>query len=70
MTHNTYIFLSHNWGIDKLGKDNHCRVSLINKGLQNFGYQTWFDEDRMRGDIFEKMAKGIEHKKNSIVFIT
>ena len=70
MTHNTDVFLSHNWGVDKLGRDNHWRVSRINKKLQNLGYQTWFDEDRLRGDIFEKMAEGIELTKSVIAFIT
>ena len=34
------------------------------------GYKTWFDEDRLRGDIDKQMAKGIEQTKCVIVFIT
>ena len=34
------------------------------------GYQTWFDEDRMRGDIVDRMTEGIENTKCVIVFMT
>ena len=34
------------------------------------GYKTWFDEDRLRGNIDTQMAKGIEQTKCVIVFIT
>ena len=30
----TDVFLSHNWGQDELGRDNHERVGVINKALQ------------------------------------
>lgn len=70
MEHTTDVFLSHNWGNDKSGRDNHFRVSLINKELQGVGYQTWFDRDRMKGDLFEQMAQGIENTQSVIVCIT
>ena len=66
----TDVFLSHNWGNDQSGRDNHSRVSLINKELQDIGYQTWFDGDRLKGNLFEKMAQGIENTQSVIVFIT
>ena len=34
MAPGTDIFLSHNWGKDETGRDNHERVSIINKELQ------------------------------------
>ena len=64
------MFLSHNWGTDELDRDNHQRVSIINKELKRMGYKTWFDEDRLRGDIDKQMTKGIEQTKCVIVFIT
>lgn len=70
MTHNTDLFLSHNWGKDELDRNNHDRVSTINEELKNLGYQTWFDEERMRGDIVNQMADGIEGTQGVIVFIT
>ena len=34
------------------------------------GYKTWFDEERIRGDIDDRMAEGIEQTKCVIVFMT
>ena len=70
MAPGTDIFLSHNWGKDETGRDNHERVSIINKELQKIGYQTWFDAEHMRGGIAEKMSQGIEETKGVVVFIT
>ena len=70
MTHNSDVFLSHNWGKDEQGRDNHHRVSLINMKLKKNGYTTWFDEDQMHGEIVKCMADGIEGTKGVIVFVT
>ena len=70
MTHSTDVFLSHNWGKDELGRDNHYRVSIINEELKKLGYQTWFDQERMKGEIDNQMADGIEKTQGVIVFIT
>ena len=70
MAAGTDIFLSHNWGKDESGRDNHERVSIINKELQKMGYQTWFDAEHLRGGIAQKMSGGIEKTKGVIVFIT
>ena len=66
----TDVFLSHNWGKDEYGRDNHQRVSSINEKLKAHGYKTWFDEEKLTGNIDEKMAQGIEQTKGVIVFIT
>ena len=66
----TDVFLSHNWGNDESGRDNHQRVSLINRDLNNLGYQTWFDEEKMSGSIVHAMGKGIDETNGAIVFIT
>jgi hypothetical protein len=58
------------WGEDELKRSNHERVSRINKILQQKGLRTWFDEERMNGNIRDKMAEGIESTKIVIAFIT
>lgn len=70
MAAGTDVFLSHNWGKDESGRDNNYRLSLINKGLKELNYQTWFDKERMAGDVAEKMSKRIEKTKDTIIFIT
>ena len=70
MTHNFDVFLSHNWGKDEEGRDNHHRVSLINMELKKNGYRTWFDNDQMHGEIVNCMADGIEGSNGVIAFIT
>jgi hypothetical protein len=71
MTSETYdVFLSHDWGRDQLDRNNHTRVSKINDALKKAGFITWFDSDRMRGDIMLKMTEGIDNSKAVIVFIT
>ena len=66
----TDVFLSHNWGADQRGRNNHDRVSYINEELKSRGYVTWFDNDRMTGDIQDIMAEGIENTKVVVLFIT
>ena len=70
MTNTTDVFLSHNWGTDEVGRDNHERVALINKALIKLGYCTWFDEEVLSGDIVDQITKGIEQTKCVIVFMT
>ena len=64
------VFLTHNWGPDALGRDNHARVMQFNTQLRERGYVTWFDEDRMYGNIIQQMAQGVENSRAVIVFIT
>ena len=66
----TDVFLSHNWGRDESDRNNHYRVSLINRELKRRGYKTWFDEDEMAGNIAERMSEGIEQTKAVIIFLT
>ena len=66
----TDVFLSHNWGEDCSGRNNHQRVSFINQELKNMGYKTWFDEDEMAGNLAERMSEGIDHTKAVIIFLT
>lgn len=64
------VFLTHDWGKDELGRNNHGRVSRLNTYLKDKGLVTWFDEDRMEGDIRFKMADGIENSKYVVVCVT
>ena len=64
----TDVFLSHDWGED--GTTNHERVKKINEALKNLGYVTWFDGERMVGNVREKMANGIDNTKCFIAFLT
>ena len=50
--HSFDAFLSHNWGRDAQGRDNHARVAKISKALQRRGISTWFDDQGdMQGDM-------------------
>eukprot|EP00964_Phaeocystis_antarctica_P107623 scaffold72307_cov45-Phaeocystis_antarctica.AAC.1 len=48
-------FLTHDWGEDEAGRNNHARVARVSKALKAEGLRPWFDEDQMRGDINHKM---------------
>ncbi|OQR87763.1 NHL repeat containing protein [Achlya hypogyna] len=65
-----HVFLSHDWGTDEAGRDNHTRVSIVNDALKAKGIVTWFDGDRMAGNIKKKMADGIEGSALAVIFIT
>lgn len=66
----TDVFLFHNWGEDESGRDNHQRVTIINKELKVRGYKTWFDEEKISGNIDKKMAQGIAQTEGVVVFLT
>jgi len=63
----TDCFLSHNWGANK---ENHVLVANINHELTKRGLKTWFDEEKIEGNIRYKMAEGIDNTKCVVVFIT
>jgi hypothetical protein len=64
------VFLSHDWGVDELGRDNHERVKKIKLMLEKRDIICWLDEDQMTGDIQDKMAKGIDNSNCIIAFCT
>ena len=64
------VFLSHNWGEDESGRDNHYRVLLVSKALKETGYRTWFNEQRNAGDIMKAVPKRLEQTWGVIIFIT
>jgi hypothetical protein len=36
-----HVFLTHDWGQDEKGEDNHAYVSRINDALKAEGFETW-----------------------------
>lgn len=66
----TDVFLSHDWGKDTLGRNNHSRVVRLSAALKERGIVTWLDEEAMEGDIQAKMAEGIEMTSAVVVFVT
>jgi hypothetical protein len=65
------IFLSHNWGVNEEGEDNHNRVKYLKNILNNqYGWTTWFDEDDMEWNIDGSMYKGISQCALACVFLT
>jgi len=63
-------FLSHNWGKDSHGRDNHERVKALCKALEQREISSWIDEEQMVGNIEDAMANGIENSKTAIIFVT
>ena len=47
MSTKTHVFLTHDWGIDEHGRNNHERVKRVNDWLKAHGVATWFDEEKM-----------------------
>jgi hypothetical protein len=70
LSQQTQCFLSHDWGIDALGRNNHERVAIVNEGLKARGIVTWFDAEQMSGDIVDKMCQGIDNTGIVLVFVT
>eukprot|EP00732_Lithocolla_globosa_P002322 Lithocolla_globosa_v1_NODE_1492_length_2536_cov_46.306608.p1 type:complete len:791 gc:universal NODE_1492_length_2536_cov_46.306608:57-2429(+) len=64
------VFLSHAWDSDREGRNTHERVGLVNAQLKDAGICTWFDQDRMEGNIVDQMTNGIENSALVIVFVT
>lgn len=60
-----YILLD--WG---QGQINHKKVCEINTELKKRGVLTWLDEERMSGNVQEKMTMGIDNATIAVTFIT
>jgi hypothetical protein len=71
MLPSTYAcFLTHDWGRDEDGRDNHERVDRACHALEAAGLRTWFDAKEMHGEINAKMAEGVDASEVIVVFIT
>jgi len=64
------VFLSHNWGKDNEGRDNHCRVVKMAKYLEDKGIKCWIDEKEISGDIKKAMIDGIYFSRTFIACVT
>ena len=60
-------FLTHNWGDHH---EIHKLVARVNELLKAAGLKTWFDEEKMKGNVQKQMQKGIDKSASVIVFIT
>jgi len=63
-------FLSHNWGPDGLGRDNHQRVMRLCSELCKRGVRCWFDSTNMSGDVNQAMSEGISKSRYCLTLIT
>ena len=64
------IFISHNWGLDSVGIDNHKKCKIIADELILRGYSVWFDENDMVKNIDDKIMEGINNSKIVIICLT
>ena len=63
-------FLSHSWSTNDDGCSNHEIVSKVNAELRRQGISTWFDEERMIGNVQKQMVDGIDASEVAVVFIS
>jgi hypothetical protein len=63
-------FLTHDWGNDELGRNNHHRVVQVAKALKARGLPVWIDEHEITANIVEQMCNGIENSNAIVVFVT
>ena len=64
------IFLSHAWGKNEFGIDNHERCKQIYNKLISNGYSVWFDDYEMIGNIDKNIMKGINSCKVVLICLT
>ncbi len=64
------VFLSHDWGKDVEGRDNHARVLRLCQEMTARNIVPWCDEYEMKGNIDDCMASGIDNSRNVIIFVT
>ena len=55
--------LSYQW-------DSQKEVLLVKEGLEQDGFKVWMDVDKLQGNIFQRMAEGIEGALLIIVCMT
>ena len=44
-----HAFMTHDWGVDELGRPNHDRVKRAHIYFKSRGLLPWFDEEEMQG---------------------
>eukprot|EP00730_Choanoeca_flexa_P004541 TRINITY_DN11727_c0_g1_i1.p4 TRINITY_DN11727_c0_g1~~TRINITY_DN11727_c0_g1_i1.p4 ORF type:complete len:183 (+),score=48.86 TRINITY_DN11727_c0_g1_i1:2458-3006(+) len=63
-------FLTHDWGVDQEGRNNHERVVRVGRALKALGVNVWIDEERMTGHISQTMQRGIDSSSTFVIFLT
>lgn len=63
----TDAFITHEWGENKA---NHFFAMKINDFLKAKGLVTWFDEEKMEGNVKLKMTRGIDNAQAVLVCIS
>jgi hypothetical protein len=57
-------------GIDSEKRDNHSRVHTVKETLQDREVRTWFDAERLSGNVIAQMTEGIDNTAKVVVFVT
>ena len=55
----TDCFMTHDWGLDELGRNNHERVLKVYTALKAKGITTWFDETEWKAIFKLKWEKAL-----------
>jgi hypothetical protein len=58
--HLYHVFITHDWGTDTLGRNNHDTMKLVNAALKRRGLVTWFDGDKLEDNISQQVPGGIQ----------
>ena len=64
------IFISHAWGNDSDGRDNHKRSDELFNTLKAKGYSVWFDTYDISGNIDSCIMNGINNSKVVLLCLT
>mmetsp|Transcript_10907 Transcript_10907/g.16537 ORF Transcript_10907/g.16537 Transcript_10907/m.16537 type:complete len:986 (+) Transcript_10907:268-3225(+) len=66
------VYLTHNWGLDGEMRNNHQRVSSINRGLERRGIRTHFLEEKVDAEALcvKDMSPEINSSVTVIAFVT
>mmetsp|Transcript_10915 Transcript_10915/g.14215 ORF Transcript_10915/g.14215 Transcript_10915/m.14215 type:complete len:262 (+) Transcript_10915:148-933(+) len=65
-----HAFLSHSWGKSPDYETHGTLIEMNEKLVKDFGLVTWFDADRLNGDIEEQIEEGIVGSDKVVVFLT
>lgn len=61
------MYFMHDWGIDQL---NRTRAGALNAKLQSLAIKTWFDEQKLFGNIQQKMCDGSDNSAIVIIGVS
>jgi hypothetical protein len=64
------VVVSHDWGADTLGRDNHARVQRVCDSLRNAGVSIAMDGSETSKDYMVRMQNEVEEADCLIVFLT